>query len=116
MFDFLTERGTYVRRIGGMPDHVHLLCDIPAKVAISGVVKLLKIESSKFMRVNGHFPSWCGWAEGYGVFTVDASMREVRRRYIMNQHEHHRSVDFAQEYRQILSENGFSAGERLLGE
>lgn len=32
MLNYSTARGIYVRRIGGMPDHVHILCDIPAKL------------------------------------------------------------------------------------
>lgn len=36
------------------------------------------------MRVNGLFPFWDRWAEGYGGFTVDASLREARKLHIMN--------------------------------
>ncbi len=89
IYDFAMSRGIKKPRIGGMPDHVHILCDIPAKFAVSEFVKLLKTESSKFMRVNPHFPQWQGWAEKYGAFTVDASLRETRRQYIMNQKRHH---------------------------
>lgn len=56
MYDFATERQVLVRRIGGMPDHVHIICDIPAKLAVADFVKLLKSESSKFMKINPHFP------------------------------------------------------------
>jgi len=99
-----------------MPDHVHILCDIPAKIALSEFVKLLKTETSKFLRINNHFPLWKRWAEGYGAFTVDASLREVRKRYIMNQREHHAVVGFKSEYREMLSEAGFSSDEILLGD
>ena len=58
MYDFATKRGIKVFRIGGMPDHVHLLCEIPAKLAVADFVKLLKSETSKFMRFNPHFPDW----------------------------------------------------------
>lgn len=85
MYDFAVNRGALVRWIGGMPDHVHMLCDIPPKIAVADFVKLLKSETSKFMRVNPHFPGWQGWAEGYGAFTVDASGREARVRYIKSQ-------------------------------
>lgn len=108
IFDFSEDRGIYIRRIGGMPDHVHILCDIPAKIPVSEYVKLLKTETSKFMRVNAHFPKWKKWADGYGAFTVDASLREVRRKYIMNQREHHASMDFAAEYRKLLDDAGIS--------
>lgn len=57
IFDFTGKRDVlFIRRIGGMPDHVHILCDIPAKIAVADFIKLVKSESSKFMRVNPHFP------------------------------------------------------------
>lgn len=109
MYDFAVNRGAFVRWIGGMPDHVHMLCDIPPKIAVADFVKLLKSETSKFMRVNPHFPGWQGWAEGYGAFTVDASGREARVRYIKSQKEHHKNVSFSQEYRGLLTEYGLPA-------
>lgn len=110
------DRGVFIRRIGGMPDHVHILCDIPPTVAVSSFVKILKSESSKFMRINPHFPLWSGWAEGFGAFTVDSSTIDVRVKYIMNQKQHHQNVPFAVEYRQFLAECGFSDDTPILGE
>lgn len=104
--DFSIYRGVFVRRVGGMPDHVHLLCDIPPKIALSDFVQLLKAESSKFMRVNPNFPNWQGWTAGYGAFTVSSDIREAVRRYIMNQKQHHCHHSFADEYKTILMEAG----------
>lgn len=106
IYSFSTERGVMIRRIGGMPDHIHILCDIPAKLSVAEYVKLLKAESSKFMRVNSHFPLWDRWAEGYGGFTVDASLREARKLYIMNQKQHHARVSFRSELLTLLEEAG----------
>ena len=102
------KRDVLVRRIGGMPDHIHILCDIPAKMALAEYVKFIKTESSKFLRVNPNFSLWDGWAEGYGAFTVDSSMREMRRQYIMRQKEHHAKAGFAEELRTLLAEAGLS--------
>ncbi len=108
MYDFATKRGIKVFRIGGMPDHVHLLCEIPAKLAVADFVKLLKSETSKFMRFNPHFPGWQKWAEGYGAFTVESANRAVRIKYIMNQKAHHGTTTFTEEYRQELTSAGLS--------
>lgn len=116
MFDFATRRGIYVRRIGGMPDHVHILCDIPANLAVASFVQSIKTESSKFMRINDHFPSWTSWAEGYGAFSVSASSYESVRKYIMSQKQHHRRLSFASEYRAMLCEYGFADGILILGD
>ena len=116
MYDFANSREVYIRRIGGMPDHVHILCDIPAKVAIADFVRLIKTESSKFMRANPQFPDWWKWAEGYGDFTVDASSREARRQYIIRQREHHQRINFRGEYRDFLREAGFPDDAFILGD
>lgn len=68
------------------------------------------------MRVNPHFPNWERWADGYGIFTVDASSRETRRQYIINQPEHHKQFDFKEEYRNFLIEAGFPEYTEILGE
>ncbi len=115
-YDFSTDRGIKIWRIGGMPDHIHILCDIPAKIAVADYVKLLKTETSKFMRFNPHFPYWEKWAEGYGAFTVDTDSRNERIRYIIEQKTHHKVVSFQEEYRRILSLRGFGEDVEILGE
>ncbi|MCM1320429.1 MAG: IS200/IS605 family transposase [Muribaculaceae bacterium] len=116
IYNFSVKRGVFVRRIGGMPDHIHILCDIPPTMAIADFVRILKAESSKFMKASGKFPHWKRWAAKYGGFCVDASSREVRRQYIMHQKEHHRGVDFASEYRQLLDEAGYPPNTAILGD
>ncbi|MBD5233758.1 MAG: IS200/IS605 family transposase [Bacteroidales bacterium] len=108
IYRFLTKREAKVWRIGGMPDHVHILCDIPAKYSVAEFVKTLKAEASKFLRTNQHFPNWYGWAEGYGAFTVEKSQMETRRQYIMNQKAHHGRLSFEDELSMLLQQYGIS--------
>ena len=42
--------GAFIYRIGGMPDHVHILVDITSKAALSDFVKRLKQESSYLLK------------------------------------------------------------------
>ena len=102
LFDFSTQRGVKIWRIGGMPDHIHILCDIPPKLSVADYVKLVKAETSKFMRTNPHFPYWDRWSEGYGAFSVDTESREDRINYIMSQKDHHGCRSFTEEYKDIL--------------
>lgn len=108
IYEFATKQGAKVWRIGGMPDHVHILCDIPAKCAVADFVRVMKSESSKFLSVNSHFPAWEKWAAGYACVSVDAASKQTRINYIMNQKEHHRKKSFAEEWKEFLSEYGFS--------
>lgn len=106
IYDILTEKKVYVRRIGGMPDHVHILCDIPASLAVATVIRSLKTETSKFLSQSEYFPDWDKWSEGYCCIVVEPSTRQTRMEYIRNQKEHHRVHDFKQELRDILAEYG----------
>ena len=116
IFDFSVARGVKVRRIGGMPDHIHILCDLPSNLAPADYIKLVKSESSKFMRVNSHFQDWVRWARGYAAFTVDASLREVRRQYIMGQKKHHITTSFLDEYKALLKDAGIELEAGALDE
>lgn len=116
IYDFSVARNVRVWRIGGMPDHIHILCDIPPTQSVAGFVKLLKTESSKYMRANPHFPYWEKWAEGYGGFTVDSDSRVERIHYIMSQKTHHVVRSFMDEYRDMLRMRGFCDDTVILGE
>ena len=89
-----------------MPDHVHILCDIPPKMAVADFVKILKSESSKFLKDCKDFPLWRGWSEGYGAFSVSASLRDRVCNYISNQKIHHSKVTFDDEYNTFLEAAG----------
>ncbi len=106
IYQFCCKRDVFVRRIGGMPDHVHLLVDVPTTMAISDFVKVLKCESSKVMRRNPHFPIWNGWAEGVAIISVCPECREHKANYIRNQKEHHKVKPFLEELNQLFLEAG----------
>ena len=108
LFDLMKSYGAYVYRIGGMPDHVHILVDISSKNALADFVKRLKQESSFLIKNDGIFPGWCGWSEGYGAFTYSSSDIPSVMQYICNQKEHHKKISFIDEYRQWLIEMGVS--------
>lgn len=108
IYNLSQARGVKVWRIGGMPDHVHILCDVPPKMAVADYIKLIKAESSKFLNMNPHFPGWKRWTEGYAVFSVDASTRQTRIDYIRNQKQHHKSLSYQDEYNNIMVEYGLN--------
>ncbi len=116
IYEFSEKRGIKIRRIGEMPDHVHILCDVPPKMSVSEYAKLIKAESSKFLHVNNNFPYWEKWAEGYAAVSVEASLRQVRVEYIKNQKQHHARQSFETEYTEFLKEYGFGVDTPLLGD
>ena len=85
----------FVGEIGGMDDHIHLLIELPAILAVADAVRLIKSNSSTWMR---EMTKDFGWQKGYAAFSVSASNRTSVKAYIRNQPDHHRKLDFKQEF------------------
>ena len=100
-------------RIGGMPDHIHMLVDIPPTVALSSFMNKLKSETSKWLKQNHNFPMFSGWGEGYACFTYAFDDLDTVKNYIRNQKEHHRVETFANEYRRLIESQGINIDERF---
>ena len=95
---FLTNKECKLLRIGGMPDHVHMLVSIPPSIAISDCVRDIKIASHKFLREHvDKFPLFYGWAKSYCVLTCSQSSKDAVFNYIKNQKEHHKKTSFRDE-------------------
>ena len=93
-------------RVGGMPDHLHLLVSLPATMSVSQYVQSVKTFTSRWMKANPSFPYWNGWGREYAAISYNVRDKEMIVNYIKGQKEHHRVVSFADEYRQFLTENG----------
>ena len=87
--DQATKLQCVVLAIGGMPDHVHLLARVPAKISASELAKQVKGVSSAFGRDRLGGESLFGWQDGYGVFSVSRSHVKRIIAYIENQKRHH---------------------------
>ena len=66
------------KAVGGLDDHAHLLFQLPAPLALSKSVYLVKAFSSKWMK---QFVKSFDWQEGYGAFSVSASQLESVTKY-----------------------------------
>jgi REP element-mobilizing transposase RayT len=111
IYDIATAKGSKVYRIGGMPDHIHILLSIPSNISVSNLVKIIKQETSKYIGSLPQFPYWDGWENGYGAFTVSYSAVYDVVHYITNQKSHHASLSFRDELRCFLKENGIEMEE-----
>ena len=89
--------------VGGISDHVHALFHLPATLSLSKGMLLLKSNSSRWM--NEHARGFA-WQEGYGAFSVSASVLPAVTRYIQNQEQHHRKISFEDEFLALLKKHG----------
>lgn len=113
MGGIIRNQGGKAIEIGGMPDHVHCLARLPARKAVSDILRALKSDSSGW--VNRERPSdRFAWQTGYGAFTVSQSLVGKVRRYIQTQAEHHRARSFEEELLALLEKHGIEYNEEYL--
>ena len=107
------EKDCVVYRIGGMPDHIHMLVSLTPKLAIADFMRNLKTALYFFMNNNKErFPLFQGWGESYAVLSYSLSQKEIIINYIKNQKEHHKRVSFHDELRTLLEEQGIEFDEK----
>lgn len=102
--------------IGGVEDHVHILCRLSRNTPVSNLVGQIKRHSSKWIKTV--HPRYAGfyWQGGYGAFSVSASKVDHVRNYIARQEDHHRGRTFKEEYRGLLNRHGVSFEEAYVWE
>jgi hypothetical protein len=113
MGGILNDMGAVPQAIGGVAAHVHLLVGLKATHCLADVMRDLKRGSSERVHdtIKGHA---FAWQEGYGAFTVSATVREEVRHYIARQEEHHRTRTFREEYLDFLRRGGVEFDERFV--
>lgn len=98
--------------VNGMADHIHLLIGLSPVASVSEVLRVLKSNSSRWMHETYRKPF--AWQSGYGAFSVSRSNLEAVREYIARQEEHHRRMDFKEEFISLLRKHGVEFDERFI--
>ena len=88
--------------VGGVEDHVHLLCALARTCAPADMVKEVKRGSSLWIKTRAAGFADFAWQSGYGVFSIGHSQIEEVRRYIAEQEQHHHKLTFQDEFRRLL--------------
>ena len=102
--------------IGGVSDHVHILCSLGKTTSQSDYVKELKRVSSLWIKDRQPDLANFAWQGGYGIFSVDGRGVEAVRHYIENQERHHHAISFQEEFRDLFREHGMECEERYIWE
>ena len=89
-------------QVGGRPDHIHILASMPKTMSLAEFVRTIKSNSSKWIKtLDGYYEPFMR-QEGYGAFSVSASVLDKTAKYIKNQKARHRDRTFVDEYKQFL--------------
>ena len=108
----LTNQKCFLHRIGGIEDHLHIVFSLHPTVALSDLVKDIKLSANSFIKEQEIFPDFAGWQEGYGAFTYSVDAKEELIKYVMNQEEHHKTQDSKDELRDLLEKHKIPVDEK----
>jgi REP element-mobilizing transposase RayT len=108
------QQGCPALAVGGVADHVHVLCRLSKTLDVSALLRELKRDSSTW--VKGEQPSLHDfhWQNGYGAFSVSPAHVDILCAYIRNQEEHHRMESFQDEFRRLCRKYGVPIDERYV--
>jgi len=98
--------------VGGVEDHVHLLCALSRTCEAAAMVKEVKRGSSLWLKTKSPDLQDFAWQNGYGIFSIGFSQIEPVRDYIAGQEGHHCKVSFQDEFRQLLKRYEIEFNER----
>ena len=100
--------------VGGVEDHVHLLCRFARTITQAEWVKELKRVSYLWLKEQGRDFLDFQWQGGYADFGVSQSNLERVIRYVANQPEHHKKMTFQNEFRALLRKHNMEWDERYV--
>ena len=100
--------------IGGRPDHIHILASLPKTMSLSEFVRVIKSNSSKWIKGLDERYKLFEWQEGYGAFSISSSLLDKTIQYIRMQEEHHKKRNAKEEFKLFLDSYKMEYDERYL--
>ena len=98
--------------VGGVENHIHILTTLPKDMSLSDFVRIIKTDSSRWIKKIDDYYSRFSWQVGYGAFSVSSSVVDRTVNYIRNQSRHHKRRTFRDEYKLFLEAYGVEYDER----
>jgi putative transposase len=114
IWGILNNNKCHLYQIGGVEDHVHIVTHLHPSIALSDLIKDIKLASSVHIKKENLFPNFNGWQDGYGAFTYSIKEKERLIQYVQNQEEHHKRKSFKEEFIDLLNEQGVVFDEKYL--
>ncbi len=114
IWGILKNNDCFLYRINGIEDHIHIVTHIHPTVAISTLVKDIKVATSKWIKEEKVFKNFQGWQVGYGAFTYSFKDKDRLVNYVKNQESHHKKLTFKEEYIKLLEEHDIEYDEKYL--
>ena len=90
-------------RIGGIEDHVHLICALKPRTCVSDFAERIKSNASKAVRKEFANLYGFAWQKSYGCFTLNPFEMDEIVAYVENQKAHHRDGELLEIYERVVA-------------
>ena len=100
--------------VGGVEDHVHMLCRSARTITQADWVKEVKRVSNLWLTKQTRDYDDFEWQGGYADFSMSQSNLEEVKRYIAEPERHHKKMTFQEELRALLRKYEIEWDERYL--
>jgi putative transposase len=100
--------------VGGVEDHVHMICRFGRTITQAEWVKEIKRVSNRWLKEQAREFSDFEWQGGYSDFSVSHSNVDRVKEYIASQEAHHRKITFQEELRTLLRRHNIEFDEKYL--
>ena len=114
MHKTLQNKKCHLYRLNGVEDHIHIITHLHPTVALSNLVKDLKVSSSIFIKEQNLFPDFQGWQVGYAAFTYSIEAKVNLIEYVKKQEKHHIKWTYKDELISLLKEHNIEFDEKYL--
>jgi len=114
IWGILKNKKCHLYQIGGVEDHIHIVTHLHPSIALSDLIKDIKLASTEYIKNENLFHSFNGWQDGYGAFTYSIEAKDNLINYIKNQEVHHQKKTFLEEFRELLREHKIEFDEKYL--
>jgi REP element-mobilizing transposase RayT len=110
----LMNKRCFVYKVGGYENHIHILISLHPTIALSSLVKDIKLSTTYIIQQKKLFPHFIGWGEGYGAFTYTPDALPNLIKYIENQESHHKNENPYEETKRLIQEFDIEFQEKYL--
>lgn len=102
--------------INGTDNHVHVFFVMSKNISLARLTEEIKRHSSRWIKTKSPVYTNFAWQGEYAGFSVSPSLFEKTKNYILNQEEHHKKMDFKDEFVHFLKESRIDYNEQFLFE
>ncbi len=85
------KEGCRVWAVNNYKNHVHLLLNVPGRLAPAGLMRVVKANSSRWYREYSGLGNKFSWQTGYSMFAVEKERLPQLKSYINNNPEIHKA-------------------------